>query len=216
MDRLISGLRLGPARWIVVSGNIGTGKSTLISFLHDYFKVKVFFEPNEHNPFLKKFYQDMKKWAFYSQVFFLIKKFELHLQMSESEEPCILDRTIYEDAEVFARTLNRSGIMSDEEFAKYNLLYTTLASLLKPPDLMIYLKCSTATIMKRIKARGRKEEQTVSESYIKMLNRAYNRWLAQYNLSPVIVLRTDRIDFVSDIVDQMDILKMVAKVLGRV
>jgi len=215
MDRLLSGLRLGPARWIVVSGNIGTGKSTLISFLHDYFKVKVFFEPNQNNPFLKRFYQDMKRWAFYSQVFFLIKKFELHLLMSESEEPCILDRTIYEDAEVFARTLHRLGFMSDEEFAKYNLLYTTLASLLKPPDLVIYLKCSTETIMKRIKARGRKEEQNVSESYIKMLNRAYNRWLSKYSLSPVIVLRTDRIDFVSDIVDQMDVLKMVAKVLGR-
>lgn len=206
---------IGPARCIAVSGNIGTGKSTLVSFLTRHFPIKPLFEPNEENPYLKDFYADMPRWAFHSQVFFLIRKFHLHQEMSQSPEPMILDRTIYEDAEIFATNLARMGTMTKREFKTYMDLYRTLVELLRPPDLMVYLRCSLSSIRKRIVVRGRSEESQVPEGYLRRLNRLYDNWFSKYDRSPTVVLRTDRIDYVSDLVDQVDVLEEIERHIGE-
>lgn len=207
--------RIGPAKCVAVSGNIGTGKSTLVEFVTKHFPIKPLFEPNEENPYLKDFYADMPRWAFHSQVFFLIRKFHLHQEMTQSQVPIILDRTIYEDAEIFATTLARMGTLSKREFKTYLSLYETLVELLKPPDLMIYLRCSLGSIRKRIALRGRPEERNVPEAYLRRLNRLYDRWFSKYDRSPTVVLRTDRIDYVSDLVDQVDVLESIERFIGE-
>ncbi len=206
--------RIGPARTLAVSGNIGTGKSTLTAFLTKHFSIVPLFEPNDENPYLADFYADMRRWAFHSQVFFLIRKFHLHQDMARAPGPVILDRTIYEDAEVFAANLARMGILSDREYRTYWSLYETLVDLLRPPDLLIYLRCSLGAIRRRIALRGRPEEQGVSDDYLKRLNRLYDRWFSRYDRSPTLVLRTDRIDYVSDLVDQVDLIKTIERWMG--
>jgi len=206
---------LGPARYLAISGNIGTGKSTLIEFLTQHFSIRPLFEPNEQNPFIADFYADMPRWAFHSQVFFLIQKFKLHQEMANASSPVVLDRTIYEDAEIFATNLARTGILSGREYETYWSLYQTLVALLRPPDLLIYLRCSLDTIRRRIAQRGRPEERALPDDYLKRLNRLYDRWFTRYDRSPTIVIRTDRIDYVSDLVDQVEMIKTVERVLLR-
>lgn len=194
-----------------MSGNIGTGKSTLISFLSRHFSIRPLFEPNEENPYLADFYADMPRWAFHSQVFFLIRKFHLHREMDSCEGPVILDRTIYEDAEVFAANLARMGVLAPREYETYRALYEALVKLLRPPDLLIYLRCSLEAIRRRIAQRGTPEEQSIPDDYLRRLNRLYDRWFARYDKSPTLVLRTDRIDYVSDLVDQVDLIETVER-----
>ncbi len=208
--------RIGPARTLAVSGNMGTGKSTLIAFLARHFSIVPLFEPNDENPYLADFYADMPRWAFHSQVFFLIRKFHLHQAMARSPGPVILDRTIYEDAEVFAANLARTGVLAEREYRTYLSLYETLVDLLRPPDLLIYLRCSLGAIRRRIALRGRPEEQAVPDDYLRRLNRLYDRWFARYDRSPTLVIRTDRIDFVSDLVDQADLLQTIERCVGVV
>lgn len=203
--------RIGPARTLAVSGNMGTGKSTLVAFLTRHFSIRPLFEPNDENPYLADFYADMPRWAFHSQVFFLIRKFHLHQDMARAPGPVILDRTIYEDAEVFAANLARMGILAPREYATYRSLYDTLVELLRPPDLLIYLRCSFGAIRRRIALRGRPEERAVPDDYLKRLNRLYDRWFSRYDRSPTLVIRTDRIDYVSDLVDQVDLIETVEK-----
>jgi len=205
--------QIGPARCIAVSGNIGTGKSTLVEFLTRHFPIKPLFEPNEENPYLSDFYNDMPRWAFHSQVFFLIRKFKLHQEMSQSPIPAILDRTIYEDAEIFATTLARMGSMDKRDFSTYMSLYDTLVELLRPPDLLVYLRCSLSSVRKRISLRGRPDERQVPDSYLKSLNRTYDRWFSKYDRSPTMVIRTDRIDYTSDLVDQAEVLETIERYL---
>lgn len=207
-------MRIGPAKCIAVAGNIGTGKSTLVEFLTRHFAIKPLYEPNEENPYLKDFYNDMERWAFHSQVFFLIRKFRLHKEMEASTGPVLLDRTIYEDAEVFATNLAQMGLMPKREFETYMALYRTLVDILRPPDLLIYLRCSKSAIRRRIAMRGRPEEREIPDDYIERLARLYQRWFARYDRSPTLVIRTDRIDYVSDLVDQVDILETIERYIG--
>jgi len=208
-------MMIGPAKCIAISGNMGTGKSTLVEFLTRHFNVTPLFEPNEENPYLADFYADMPRWAFHSQVFFLIRKFKLHQEMTAAPGTVILDRTIYEDAEIFATNLAKMGMIPTREFKTYMSLYETLVDTLRPPDLLIHLSCSLSTIRKRIVIRGRPEEQRVPDDYIKRLNRLYNRWFEHYQRCPTIVLRTDRIDYVSDLVDQVGVLETIESYIGR-
>lgn len=192
---------------------MGSGKSTLISFLVKHFDIKPLLEPNDENPYLADFYNDMSRWAFHSQVFFLIRKFHLHQEMTDSPGPVLLDRSIYEDAEIFAKLLYRRGTMAKREFATYWSLYQTLVQLLKPPDLLIYLKCSLWAIKRRISLRGRPEEAGVSHDYLKDLQRAYSRWFARYDRSQVLVIRSDKLNFVGDLVHQAEVLSTIERVL---
>ena len=197
--------------YIAVAGNIGVGKSTLVELLCRTYGIKPFFEPNEENPYLTDFYADMSTWAFHSQVFFLSHKFRIHRELDQTPGIVVQDRTIYEDAEVFATALHQSGRMSDRDWKTYAELYHTICSSLRPPDLMIYLKCSIATTRKRIKLRGRPSEQAIETSYLKLLQKNYDDWLTRWSASDVLLLDTDRLDYITDLVDRLDVLDRIER-----
>jgi deoxyadenosine/deoxycytidine kinase len=200
-------------RYIAVAGNIGAGKTSLVDFICKRYKVKPFFEPNDTNPYLEDFYKDMRKYAFHSQIYFLTHKFRLHRELERYPGTVIQDRTIYEDAEIFAKNLNRSRYISKRDYATYRELYETIRRDLTPPDVMIFLRCSVRTMRKRIRARGRGMEKQIPPSYLKKLSRLYQEWFDNYDLSPVIEIESDRIDYVTDLIDRLDLLKNIEKYL---
>jgi deoxyadenosine/deoxycytidine kinase len=203
----------GPRKYIGVAGNIGAGKSTLVDFLRYRFDLTPFAEPNEDNPFLTAFYGDMRRWAFHSQMFFLTHKFRLHQELSDHSGTVVQDRTIYEDAEIFARNLNHTGHMSDAEYSVYRTLYEGITQTLRPPDLMIYLRASVRTVRRRIKLRGRPEEQDLPLAYIKRLHGLYEEWFERYDRSPTLVIQIDKLDYIQDMVDRIEIIRTIERYL---
>ncbi|MFZ9888309.1 MAG: deoxynucleoside kinase [Myxococcota bacterium] len=199
--------------YIAVAGNIGAGKSTLVDFLCRTYGVQPFFEPNDDNPYLEDFYADMNAWSFQSQVFFLSHKFRIHQQLEDTPGVVVQDRTIYEDAEIFATALHASRKMSDRDFRTYHELYATICRSLRPPDLMIYLRCPMRTLRKRIRLRGRQMEQDIPVAYLKRLHDLYEDWIARYTLSEVLVLDTGKLDYISDMVDRIDVMKRIESFL---
>jgi deoxyadenosine/deoxycytidine kinase len=206
---------MGRPTYIAVAGNIGCGKSTLVDFICRSYGVEPFFEPNAANPYLVDFYADMKRWAFHSQVYFLTHKFRIHqdLERQRGNRTVVQDRTIFEDAEVFAAYLHERKFITDRDWQVYCDLYQTILAALEPPDLLIYLKASMPTIRKRIKLRGRPEEQAIPAAYLRSLNDLYDRWLSGYKRSPTIVLETDKLDYLSDLVHRLDVRKTIEKFL---
>lgn len=202
-------------KYIAVAGNMGAGKSSLVHFLCSHFDVEPFYEPNEENPYLKDFYTDMRRWAFHSQVHFLCHKFRIHqaLERARSRRTVVQDRTIYEDAEIFAYNLHRSRRMSKRDFGTYMALYHSMLDALEPPDLLIYLSAPLRTIRQRIKLRGRPEEQAVPVSYVRRLNQLYGEWFARYDLSPTVVIPTERMDYITDLMDRLDLIETIEKLL---
>lgn len=200
-------------RYIAIAGNMGAGKSTLVDFLQVRFGATPYFEPNDENPYLKSFYGDMERWAFHSQIYFLQKKFALHMQLEEEDGVVVQDRSIYEDAEVFAYNLQKLKVLNKRDWNTYWELYESIRSRLRPPDLLIYLRCSVPTIRKRIKIRGRPEEENVSLAYVRRLNSLYERWFGQYKLSPTVVIEADRLDYLSDLVHRLDLLDTIGAYL---
>ena len=197
------------AGFIAVAGSIGAGKSSLIRFLEARFGLHPFYERNEDNPFLADFYRDMRAYAFPAQVWFLARKFRAHQEIRHLDRPAVLDRTVYEDAEVFAENLHRRGFLAGRDYEAYRRLYDTIATSINPPDLLVYLKSGLRTIKKRIRLRGRAYEEAVDSQYLKDLNRLYERWLGSYRLSPVLELNADRLDFMSDLVDRIEVLETI-------
>ena len=174
-----------------------------------------FFEPNEENPYLADFYGDMKRWALHSQLFFLVRRFQIHRQVIErakhSIPPIVQDRTIYEDAEIFAAHLNKAGYMDDRDLQMYKDLYTTLRAEIQPPDLLIYLRCPLKTLTKRIQKRGRAFEQAIPKAYLASLEQLYEAWFAAYTLSPTLVIETDRLDYVEHLFDRQELMTAIKK-----
>jgi deoxyadenosine/deoxycytidine kinase len=203
-----------PGRIVAVAGNIGAGKSSLVEWLRQHFDLVPFFEPNEQNPYLADFYADMPRFAFRSQVFFLIRKFGLHRQMERESRDVILDRTIYEDAEIFAAHLHRKGHIDDRDWRTYSELYATLRDELRPPDLLILLRCPVRVLRRRIARRGRDFEQGLPASYLRALEKLYEAWFASYTLSPTLVLDTDRLDYVQNLFDHHELKDKVRRVIG--
>ena len=204
----------GQRRYIAIAGNIGAGKSTLVDFLCRTYGIQPFFEPNEDNPYLADFYADMNAWAFHSQVFFLSHKFRIHQELDKTPGIVVQDRTIYEDAEIFATALHRSGKMSARDWKTYSELYQNILSSLRPPDLMIYLSCSMKTLNKRIKLRGRAMEQNIPQAYLRGLHDLYEEWIARYDLSPSLVLETDRLDYVERLFDRLEVVQAIKERLS--
>lgn len=200
-------------RYIAVAGNIGVGKSSLVTFLCKHFGLKPFFEPNDTNPYLKDFYQDMKAYAFHSQMYFLSQKFKMHQELENYPEPVIQDRTVFEDAEIFATHLFREGYISERDFKVYKNFYRSICNSIRPPDLLIYLKCSLPAIKKRVAKRGRTIEKNVPDLYLHQLNRLYDRWIRRYKLSEVMIYPTDELDYLSDFIHQEELLNQIAKYL---
>lgn len=198
-------------KFIAVAGNMGAGKSSLVQFLCAHYDVQPFYEPNEENPFLQDFYADMPRWAFHSQVYFLSRKFKLHqeLDQARNRRTVIQDRTIYEDAEIFAQHLYRSRRMTRRDYDTYHSLYEAMVGVLRPPDLLIYLRAPLRTIRRRIRLRGRPEEQAVPYRYVRRLNDLYEAWFSRYELSPTLVLQTDAMDYVTDLMDRLDLIQTI-------
>jgi len=192
-------------KFIAVAGNMGVGKSTMVEYLCRTYGFTPFTEPNEENPFIDDFYRDMNRWAFHSQISFLAHKFRIHLELMQTKGTVVQDRTIYEDAEIFARHLKNMKAMDSREWETYQNMYTAMNRVLRPPDLMLYLKCGLRTIRKRVAQRGRPSEQDIPIEYIKRLNRLYGRWLKRYDLSHVEVISTDKLDYISDFVHRADL-----------
>jgi deoxyadenosine/deoxycytidine kinase len=200
-------------RFIAIAGNIGAGKSSLLEFLTASYDVAPFYEPNDANPYLEDFYKDMRRWAFHSQLFFLSNKFRIHQQADRTPGVVIQDRTIFEDAEIFATALHQMRKIDKRDWQTYWSFYQSILDAIQPPDLMIYLRCPVRTIRRRIKLRGRKMEQDIPLSYIKRLERLYEEWIDNYRLGEVLVLDSDRLDFVSDLIDRQDVRERVEKLM---
>ncbi len=185
-------------KYLVVAGNIGAGKSTLVQLLSERLGFRPYYEPVAENPYLEDFYKDMRAWALHSQLFFLSYRVRSHRALMDDPHSVVQDRSLYEDAEVFARNLHKSGAMSDRDWATYSGLYRTMAGLLPSPDLVIYIKASVETLRSRIARRGRGFEASISDEYLGGLNALYESWIEGFELAPVLVVPGDRLDFVAE------------------
>ena len=192
---------------------MGAGKSTLVEFLSRTYGVTPFYEPNDENPYLADFYKDMKAWAFQSQLYFLSSKFRLHQELDRQPGVVALDRTIFEDAEIFATALHQMRKISKRDWQTYQSFYYAILDAIRPPDLMIYLRCSMRTLRQRIRLRGRKMEQDVPLAYLKRLDRLYESWIDSYEMSDVLVLETDQLDYINDLMHRLDVMERIEAVL---
>ena len=200
-------------RFVAIAGNIGSGKSSLLEFLSSTYHAEQFYEPNDENPYLADFYQDMKRWAFQSQLYFLSNKFRLHQELDRQSGVVALDRTIFEDAEIFAMALYQMRKINKRDWQTYQGLYSAILDAIQPPDLMIYLRCSMRNLRKRIRLRGRAMERDIPLSYLKRLERLYDAWIDSYTMSDVLVLETDNLDYIHDLVHQLDVMQRIEAVL---
>ena len=198
---------------IAIAGNIGVGKSTLVEFLSRTYGISPYYEPNEDNPYLPDFYTDMKRWAFHSQLYFLSNKFRIHQELDKMPGLVVLDRTIFEDAEVFATALHEMRKIDKRDWATYREFYTAILDAINPPDLMIYLRCSMRTLRKRIRLRGRAMEQDIPLSYLKRLDRLYDQWIESYDMGEVLILETDNLDYIHDLVHKLDVMERIEAML---
>ena len=200
-------------RFIAIAGNMGAGKTSMVDFLAREYGFEPVYEPYTTNPYLDDFYKDMKRWAFHSQLYFLTHKFRLHRGLNTNPGTVVQDRTIYEDAEIFAENLHRSHAMSKRDYTTYRELYESMREALQPPDLLVYLRCSVRAIRRRIRIRGRPSEMAIPVEYLRGLNGLYEEWVDGYDLSPKIVWDSERMDFVTDLVDLIEFRRTIARFL---
>lgn len=185
-------------KYVAVAGNIGVGKSTLVALLCHHLGWQPFYEPVAENPYLADFYQDMRAWAFHSQIFFLTHRLRAHRQLLDHPTSVIQDRTVYEDAEVFALNLYRQGLIQERDYRAYRELYEVLTEFLPPPDLVVYLRASVPTLLERISHRGRDYERQITPAYLEQLNELYERWIASFSACPVLSVPADDLDYVAN------------------
>ncbi len=201
-------------RFIAIAGNIGAGKSTLTKMLSAHFKWQPFYEANADNPYLPDFYGDMERWSFHSQVFFLSKRLEHHRQLVDYGGNVVQDRTVYEDAEIFAQNLYLQGKMPERDYRTYRRLYESISAFLPPPDVIVYLQASVETLMALIKGRGRDYEKNIARDYIDGLNLLYEAWIDRWTICPVLRVKMDIMDFVNNPKDFRSIVTDINAILG--
>ena len=187
----------GGKKFVAVAGNIGVGKSTLVGLLSRQLGWEPFYEPVGENPYLADFYRDMRSWSFHSQVFFLTRRLRSHRQLCDHPTSAIQDRSVYEDAEVFAYNLFLQGHMADRDYESYRELYVVLTEFLPAPDLVVYLRASVDTLLSRITRRGRTYELDIQPEYLDQLNGLYESWIEHFTLCPVLTVPADDLDYVS-------------------
>lgn len=185
-------------KFVAVAGNIGVGKSTLVTLLSRKLGWQPFFEPVAENPYLVDFYQDMSRWAYHSQIFFLTQRLRAHHQLLGHSTSVIQDRTVYEDAEVFAKNLFLQGFINQRDHHAYCELYCVLKEFLPPPDLVVYLKANVPILLQRIANRGRTYERFITEHYLTQLNQLYQEWITDFNLCPVLTVPAGDLDYTSE------------------
>ena len=186
---------------LAIAGNIGAGKTTLVKMLAKEYGWKANLESVENNPYLKDFYDDMRKWAFPLQIYFLHSRFNQVLDAKQKEETIIQDRTIYEDAYIFAKNLHQSGLMTQRDFENYFSLFSTMSNLSVAPDLLIYLRTSVPKLIRQIAKRGREYELAIDPNYLHALNKNYEEWISEYTAGKLVVIETDGLDFVDSEAD---------------
>ncbi len=182
---------------IAIAGNIGSGKTTLTGLLAKHFKWEAHYESVDDNPYLHSFYEDMQRWSFNLQIYFLNSRFRHLAEIQKSSKTVVQDRTIYEDAYIFAPNLHAMGLMSTRDFENYKSLFDLINSFLKPPDLLIYLRSSVPTLVSRIEKRGREYETSIRLDYLSRLNERYEAWISTYNSGKLLILDIDNINFTS-------------------
>jgi deoxyadenosine/deoxycytidine kinase len=203
-------------KFITIAGNIGAGKSSLVAKLSRELRWQPFYEPVTNNPYLADFYEDMPAWGFHSQIYFLTHRLHVYHDLSETSSSVILDRSLYEDAEIFAKNLYLNGNMSRRDYETYEALYQSLLCFLPTPDLVIYLRASVTTLQQRIHLRGRDYEKSIDPGYLSQLNKAYESWISSFSLCPVLTVPADNLDFVSEPKHMALILKKVQdKIAGK-
>jgi deoxyadenosine/deoxycytidine kinase len=203
-------------KFIVVAGNIGAGKSTLVQILSEKLGYQPFFEPVNDNPYLADFYQNMEAWSFHSQLYFLTRRLRIHKQLLEAEGSVVQDRSVYEDAEVFARNLYLQGDMSTRDYSVYQDLYQILIDLLPPPNLVVYLRATVDTLLERINTRGRGFEAGISRSYLERLNVLYEEWIASFAQCPVLIIPSDNLNLVSSSAHISQVVQLVQdRIMGK-
>jgi deoxyadenosine/deoxycytidine kinase len=185
-------------KFVAVAGNIGVGKSTLVALLCKNLGWQPFYEPVAENPYLADFYADMRTWAFHSQIFFLTHRLRMHRQLLDHPTSLIQDRTVYEDAEVFADNLYQQGLIHARDFSTYHELYEVVTQFLPPPDLVVYLRASVPTLYSRISSRGRDFERQITPEYLGQLNELYESWIEGFSLCPVLTVPSDDLDYVAN------------------
>jgi deoxyadenosine/deoxycytidine kinase len=195
---------------IAVAGNIGAGKTTLTTQLSKHYGWQAHFETVDDNPYLNDFYSDMQRWSFNLQIFFLNSRFKQVVDIRKSGQTVIQDRTIYEDAEIFAPNLHDMGLMTTRDFQNYKALFDLMSTLISPPDLLIYLRASVPTLVNQIQKRGREYEESIRLDYLRMLNERYELWISKYKASKLLIISVDDLDFsknpedLSKIIDKID------------
>jgi len=195
---------------IAVAGNIGAGKTTLSELLAKHYKWTPHYEDVDENPYLNDFYNDMQRWSFNLQIYFLNSRFQQIIDIRKSGKTIIQDRTIYEDAEIFAPNLHSMGLMSTRDFNNYKTLFDLMVSLIQPPDLLIYLRGSIPTLVNQIQKRGREYENSIRLDYLKQLNERYEAWVDGYQMGKILIINVDDLDFISNpedlsfIIDKID------------
>ena len=190
-------VRANNKKYVAVAGNIGAGKSSLTRILSDYFKWEAFYERVDDNPYLIDFYEDMHRWSFNLQIFFLSSRFDHQRRIEDSPHSIVQDRSIYEDAEIFAKNLHEMGLMSNRDFSNYTDLFKIMTSYLQAPHLLVYLRASVPTLVGHIQSRGRDFESTIRIEYLDRLNRHYESWVDRSSLGPKIIIDVDELDFVN-------------------
>jgi deoxyadenosine/deoxycytidine kinase len=180
---------------IAVAGNIGSGKTTLTALLAKHFKWEPHFESVEDNPYLHSFYEDMQRWSFNLQIYFLNNRFRQIIKIRESGKNVIQDRTIYEDAYIFAPNLHDMNLMTSRDFENYKALFELMVSFIQPPDLLIYLRASVPTLVSQIQKRGRDYEESIRLDYLKSLHERYENWIEQYDQGKILIFNVDQLDF---------------------
>jgi deoxyadenosine/deoxycytidine kinase len=200
--------------FVAVAGNIGSGKSSLTRLLSKEMGWTPMFESVEDNPYLSDFYADMRRWSFQLQVYFLSNRFRSHKSITEGGRSVVLDRVIYEDAEIFARNLFEIGNMEERDYRNYIALYEVMTEYLHPPDLLIYLRANVDTLLRQIAQRGRDFEQSIKREYLEQLNRHYEAWIRRYAKGKLLVVESDNLDFVNSREDLERVLRWIEEDLG--
>jgi deoxyadenosine/deoxycytidine kinase len=200
--------RTGTGRYIAVAGNIGAGKSSLTGLLANKFGWDPHYESVDNNPYLSDFYEDMRRWSFNLQIFFLSSRFQHQKEMFSNSAHIIQDRTIYEDVEIFAKNLHNMNLMSDRDFKNYSALFHQMSYYHRPPDLLIYLRAEVPTLVRQIQLRGRDYENSIRIDYLEKLNKLYEDWIDRYRYDKLII-NTDNLDFVNSKEDLGKVIELI-------
>lgn len=201
------------AMHIAIAGNIGSGKTTLTGLLSKHYHWDAHYEDVDDNPYLNDFYEDMQRWSFNLQVYFLNSRLNQILNIRKSGKTVIQDRTIYEDAYIFAPNLHSMGLMSTRDFENYFTLFNLMTSLIQPPDLLIYLRATVPTLVNQIQKRGRDYENSIRLDYLKRLNERYEAWVGSYNLGKLLIIDVDNLNFIEE---KEDLSSVISKIDAQI